>query len=941
MFNTIMSKVRKIKDQTRANLHLLKKQSLFSKCILFFTALILYVETLFIVYLSIQNFTLSNSTYRISVQSINGISYQPTSLTVPLSLITLIGFILLFNKIVEINSETVLNRFVRLMYPSIYLLMIIFYRLILDLDNLIGQNGLSLNGILIDIANGSIWSVIFILNLVILISAPIAKFKSTKTNRSYDFIGFLTPIILFVTYQLNLEFLSKIDTRKILFLPEIPTIIVLPIILGTIYTILLKKILQLDCLRSIILIPILVFTLTFIELALRMPTLVYSFRPTFQPIKIDQLRSLIFILFFSLLVSVVVFWLIKFKKNYLITLGGLFYVFTIPIEKIVIPSLDSYHYGEFIGLWFNTKHQHLQPYREIEYPRGLFVNYFPAEIGNFLSPGNPEYQTFWLVVLSYICGLGLVFVLSNWIPTNVALLLILLLPFPNNYVEIDYIAFASVLLTLSLFKKSYFTHGLTFILVIIPILILAFPGQGAISSLMMVGILFNYRKRVIGAIKLNLIRNSSIFVSIGILSLLISPFLYSAVKWVWRNSGSNPQFFGDGWVNKFLFSEDFPMSIRWIMLFIAPTLILFYVLFEKILQFEEKILLAISLLYLILISGRWFGRTDFEILSRVGVGGLTFVIVLIIPLIWRVLYKKSPISVFSIIGILFVLAVPYKIISIDFPSEEKIAANLVGISKDSDYIDYGNDLFKLQNTLYDNYGSNPRLLNLTGGSAADFYLRMPSIGGIQSPYMIVDREQEEEWLDRLVRSNISGIYGSYGSFGGIKADGSTIGGRAPNVLKWLMDTYSLVKCESGYFGFKEDIEGSFLQNTQCREPVSNQEKVDYWNEVNGGPMHLGNSLIMWGQDKEIVKKLFSRQGLKETMSKGRLIEFTCSEGSSNQQLRLYGKSDDGSEISTLFYANLGAGKMRLNSEIFPINNLIYGSLNLSVNNNLCTVIHQI
>jgi hypothetical protein len=413
--------------------------------------------------------------------------------------------------------------------------------------------------------------------------------------------------------------------------------------------------------------------------------------------------------------------------------------------------------------------------------------------------------------------------------------------------------------------------------------------------------------------------------------------LFSAIKWVFRNSAANAQYFSDGWVNKFLFSENFPINLRWLMLALLPLLILFYVFFEKELQTDEKILLMVGVFYLILISGRWFGRTDFESLSRVGTGGLTFVLLLIIPLFWKTLYPRNIISLIVMFSIMFALAVPYKVINLNYATKEKVMASVISFKQNSDYNEYGENLLELKNKLNYFFGNNPKVINLTGGSASDYYINVPSIGGIQSPYMIINDNQENEWLNRLQQSDVTGFYGPYGSFGGIRADGTTIGGRAPNVLKWLMNNFNVVKCDNTYVGIKKsaDLRHSVLE---CSTPKTTQEKLDYWDVINGSSSNLGNSLTMWAKGKGNREQITRLQNLKTQQSKSRVIRFTCSDSFTDQELRIAGKNKDGEYISTLFYANLSPGTIEISSEIFPINNLVEGDLNLILENKACTAI---
>ena len=436
-----MNQINIFKNQTRKNLEIVGNLNPFDRVIIFSAIIFLYLEVVSICFITMQNFTVFNNSFRISVQSINGTSQQPNSLAIPISGLVFAIFLILFNKFINLSNETFLRRIVRIIYPSIYLLIILLYRLVFNFENLVGQNGLSFKGIIADAVNESTWGTIILINLILILSPVIAKFVDLKMVEKYDFIGFLLPIILFLTHQIISILSHELYLNGTFYKHESLFRLVIFASCIFIYILAARRVSQNNNIKLKNLIPFIVFILTFIVLFIRIPSFVYSYRPTLNLLEVQKSRILIFIFLFSFVAAIIVLGITRLNKNYLLSLGGLFYIFSTPFEKLVVPNLDSYHYGEYIGLWFNTSIQNLQPYTEIEYPRGLFVNFLPAAIGNFLSPGNPEFQNFWLIILGYITGFGIVYLLSFWIPTKFALLFVLLLPVPNNYVEIDYVAF--------------------------------------------------------------------------------------------------------------------------------------------------------------------------------------------------------------------------------------------------------------------------------------------------------------------------------------------------------------------------------------------------------------------------------------------------------------------------------------------------------------------
>lgn len=152
-----------------------------------------------------------------------------------------------------------------------------------------------------------------------------------------------------------------------------------------------------------------------------------------------------------------------------------------------------------------------------------------------------------------------------------------------------------------------------------------------------------------------------------------------------------------------------------------------------------------------------------------------------------------------------------------------------------------------------------------------------------------------------------------------------------------MKNFDLIKCDDSYIGVKNVLNlGESVQS--CSKPKTAQEKLDYWDKMNGSSSRLGNSLAMWARGMENTKRTVSLQNLETQKSKSRFIGLNCSGGFTDQELRITGKSKESEYISTLFYANLIPGTMILSTEIFPINNLVEGGLKLTTENATCTSI---
>ena len=95
---------------------------------------------------------------------------------------------------------------------------------------------------------------------------------------------------------------------------------------------------------------------------------------------------------------------------------------------------------------------------------------------------------------------------------------------------------------------------------------------------------------------------------------------------------------------------------------------------------------------------------------------------------------------------------------------------------------------------------------------------------------------------------------------------------------------------------------------------------------------------MWARGDGNREQTTNLQNLKTQQSISKVIRFICLDSFTDQELQIAGKNKDGDYISTLFYSNLITGISEISSEIFPINNLVEGDLNLIIENKACTVL---
>jgi hypothetical protein len=428
------------------------------------------------------------------------------------------------------------------------------------------------------------------------------------------------------------------------------------------------------------------------------------------------------------------------------------------------------------------------------------------------------------------------------------------------------------------------------------------------------------------------------------LSLVALSFrvLLPAITWVIRNSSVNNQLFGDGWLNKALAAADFPISLRFIVLVIAPIIFVFILL--KFPQFDSvnRVLAVVIISYLILISGRWFGRVDINTMSRIGDGFLIALIILVLPLLFNFNQKKFSLNSLQtpVLILIFALSIAWN----PFNLNSFVPRQPATIVKDANYSlmsERGNTYRHISELSQSLYGSKIRMLNLTGGNALDQYLRIPSLGGIHSPYVVTSDPQESDWLNRIKINNPNIILGGYGSVGSAAFDGSGLGGRAPQVLTWIISNYQVGDCGDFIVAVSKKKLPTLrtrLEAGGCKIPQTKYENLSLWNRFDSTPSDLGSSLLSWptltNQAPGIVKNHGqSIQISLQTLTDPVGFRLKC-RVRENTQFSIKSNSGQDSSIFT-FTAVVDSGQFAFKPSIFPISTLLEGKFELSLNRSSC------
>ncbi len=816
-----------------------------------------------IVNLNVYMFDNENSTFHLSFQSRTGYNSEPTGL---LLLILILSSTLIFAILKPSFKFFSKNYFVRsfglLQIPIsiviiIYLVRLAFQKIsVPDLDYkiLLSNQSPDLN-------------VFILIVLTTLLNYIFIYFKVLKVQ-SLKIYSFLNPLLV-LTSQLLLELL------KINILREFT----ISITLFVLYALAVRKI-ELSKLRTGILFYfILSSTIIFIPLYAKRPYSVVSWRPNFVEIQSSSYRYVILTLIISLISSLFITYWVTVKR--LINATSLFAAFfalsTFPISKTEIASLDNFHYGESIGLWYLTNRNSLIPYSQIEYPRGLLSNYIPAAFSNLLTPGIPENFRYWYFFLFFVICLFLVFLARGFMNYYVMCLLLFFIPWPQGLSEIDYVGFIFILLILYLIKKNFGFDIVLISSILLGVLaIFLFPGQGFIVSLLLIAVnLYLYL-----VLKQRLLRKWSIFVlfsiSIFVYSYLSSPLL-AAIRWTLDFAGVNQLLFGDNWFHYIRNIEALPINLRWITIYFVPIFVFFFLyVFNKISKLERLYLLVI-IFYFILISGRWFGRVDINnnSLSRLGVGFNSLSLFLLIPIIYLLSKQFAFLKFVNFFLIFYVVVASVSLKNVEFiqgtlkntsfTSEDNKALNV--FLTESDFAKRGENLVALDKFKKTFFEPSEKVLNVTGGAALDFYMSNNSVGGLQSPYMVAIENQDKRWLDRIKLASPKFFIGPYGTtnLGGLLADSAPLSNKSPFLMQYLIDEFVPINCDIFFVGILKDEYINIqkkLRDFGCRPPESYNDLISYWNIINGlevEKIDLGISLYSWkSQDLNMTKFIDKR-----------------------------------------------------------------------------------
>jgi hypothetical protein len=918
---------------------LLTKGQIFS---LFVVILFIYLITLGLSLFILNNLSnRSGSSYRVSLQSRFGFGTEPSSLTIIVGLLIALALFLISNLLLSQDTELRLTKvFSQLMLPSSILFAVVMSQFFLGKIDL-RSSGFSISSTLEQVWFGNFWTRLFSFGisipLVLFIVLIIRKNKNLEAPNSVliTFLPWWIPLVVDFSFLISSKLNSVALNR---FLLWFTLMFLVALLLGYCFT-------EYKRLSNRILIALTVFLVTFFALYLRRPKQVITWRPNLIMEDITPDRFLIFSAVVALVMSLSLLSFNRFLIAIPLITAGLWSLFSVPFTTLVVSSMDNFHFGEFVGSWFNTSESGLIPYRDIEYPRGLLINYIPSSFANFLSGGFPETFNYWFVFLSLVLGVCFAFVMRNFLPLPLIFVLIMILPKANGYNEIDLL----MLLTLVKFIEGLFNRKFRLITsyLIIPVSIfwiLLAPGQGVIFLLLLsLAFFISHFSSFKEFYQIQFSKPVLLYFSgILLVMFLANQILFPAIEWVIRNGRLNNQLFGDGWLNQALSPQDFPISLRFIVLLVAPLLLVFTLVYFSHLDMVGRGIAIIAIVYLVIISGRWFGRVDVNTLSRIGMGFLITLIVLVLPLLYRLPSRDGRFAFlpFPVFGLVFVFALtlnPFNVNSF-VPYQP---ANILNDQNYKPMLERGLSYARISSLSQSLFGSETRMLNLTGGNAIDQYIRIPGVGGIHSAYVVTNDAQEIDWLKRLQKIDPNFILGGYGSLGSAAFDGSGMGGRAPLVLSWVISNYTLSDCGDFIVGVKnsaaEDLQ-SRLSSSGCNYPSTTEQKLLLWNKMDATPSDLGASFLSWpaprvedldltqGGGKSVqvqTNRPSDRIGFNVECSSRQIVQFTIKSVSSLDPL------------SFSFNAEVESGQYSFKPSVFPISTLLGGSFILTLGDASC------
>jgi hypothetical protein len=670
------------------------------------------------------------------------------------------------------------------------------------------------------------------------------------------------------------------------------------------------------------------------------PTQVLTWRPDLQLTSIANNRYLIFSLLITFIVCILLIFTHSFNRGILAIIAGLWGGFGSHINSTIVSSLDNFHYGEFIGYWLGFSKFEQIPYKSVEFPRGMFVNVLPAAFGDLLSSGYPETFTYWFIFLSFLIGILFFLVGRSFFPVSIVFLLLILIPKPNGYFEIDLIMGIALLGFIFFLQqvKSY-SFLFAFFPFFVIFLILLTPGQGFICSilLLIVGILHIHQNRISLLFLRRWYWGVYLFGVLVIASILTLPSLL----WVGRNGTINNTMYGDFWLGNIFAAQQFPLSLKFGIIVIAPIFLIIMLIKLRKLEGLQKQLGLAAICYLLAISGRWFGRVDQQGMSRIGAGLFIFFIVFLVPLIFhQSTYRR--VSSLGVVSLTLTICLGIAFYPFNQSTNFQQVASPSQLSAQYPEMQQRGHIYrKIKELEILLYGEKARRLNLTGGQAIDEYLGTPSLGGIESPYVITNDVQESAWNERLKKAGINVVLGPYGSLGAGAFDGSGIGGRAPQVLSWVINGYIPVDC--GLFTIaipKSDIDAKTadLSSQGCLVPTTRVELLSLWNRIDSTQSNLGRSLISWKSHTNSGNKTRGIQNasIKVSLTKPTELISLNIHCSSPQLVEFYISSNDTTEnLRQVFTAHVQSGTFKFKPAIFPISTVLDGKFTLGLSSTTC------
>jgi hypothetical protein len=872
----------------------------------------------------------SNFNLRISIQSRSGHVLEPSNSA---NLITILAFSTVFFALILMSNKSKHNYkifikiFAKLQYPTALLIIIFFANFFfakIDLKGL-GNNPMDILNSFISVPILEILYSIIVITVSNLILASALRQWLIKKESYLDSISI--NLSLHITISLFL-FHSVIKSSEVkVFLFQSSSLFLFLAIF--IFSPILAISLTLCSIKFKLFYIFSLFPIVFYFLYINRPISLLSWRPDFKLIQLSEYRFLVFSLFIAGVICLILLLLKpKIKSIFVKSMyAALFILINVSSPSNEVAFLDNFHYGERIGLWYNYTKNQLDLYNAFELPRGYLVNIFPAKLSNFLSPGNPELYKYSYFLLFILIVVLFCILLHGWLPTEFIILLGLLIPAANGYNEIDYLSFLFVLFFFRVWSsKNYQVYAIPTLVWGLPVLILLFPGQGTliIFCLFLTLLLTIFKQNAV----LNLTGKSWLLILASLpVYLYFFDELIGAIRWGINNSKNNQFLFSDGWLEAYLLSpEQFPISLKWIPVYFCSGLIWVIYICIKRRYYLETYIALFALFYVILISGRWLGRVDVNnnSLSRIGFGTLSLALFILIPLAYRLYLKRF----FPRVYIFFILLIVLPM-SIQLKSYEPLFRDfdLINSSQppdlvytENDYTNRGSEYKRFLKVVNDLALPKKQALNLTGGTANDFYLQIPSLGGIASPYLIVEDSQEQRWIDRLKDQNLVWFYGPYGSLGGLRADDSSISTRAPNLFNWLFNNFKLVQCDTFLIGISKNEFKQFdkkLNRLGCKAPNDSKEEFELWVVMNGGNIPLDQSLINWKLEDSFPYNTYITPKVIQ-IDKMNKIKVFC-DSISYSKLKLYGQDKQSKKnLEFDFEALTKSGQLTFRGDIFPI-----------------------